>query len=70
MRFLTLLPAALLPALVAAGGGYSGSCINIDFSGTTLVANCHNNSGALVSNLLDMNRCLANNGGNIVWQTK
>jgi len=58
------------PSLVLAGGGFSGSCIDLDFSGTTLIANCYNDGGSLVSNLLNMNTCLTNSNGQLLWQAK
>jgi hypothetical protein len=60
--------AALLIASAIADGGYFESCINgllANEDGTVLNAACTNDNGRFVSSGLDLNNCLANDGGNL-----
>ncbi|KAG8726323.1 hypothetical protein FRC12_023498, partial [Ceratobasidium sp. 428] len=55
---------------VSAGGGFSGSCSNIYMDGNSrLVAHCGDGRGGSRDTSIDLNRCIANYGGNLACAT-
>ncbi|KAF8609767.1 Cyanovirin-N [Ceratobasidium sp. AG-I] len=51
---------------VSAGGGFSASCSNFYMQGNNvLTATCGNGSGGSKTTSIDLNRCIANYGGNL-----
>jgi len=57
---LTILPAI---ATVLADGGFAFSCPGFSLSGTTLVADCVQTNGAIDASAVNLNNCVANDGG-------
>jgi hypothetical protein len=56
---------------VNAAGGFSGSCSNYYMQGNNvLVATCGNGSGGTKTSSIDLNRCIANYGGNLACAAK
>lgn len=54
----------------AAAGGFSASCRNWYMAGYTLHANCGDGRGGRRDTSIDLNRCIANYGGNLACATK
>ncbi|KAG9127687.1 hypothetical protein FRC07_010760, partial [Ceratobasidium sp. 392] len=55
---------------VSAGGGFSGSCRSFYMQGNSeLKANCGDGHGGWRDTSIDLNRCIANYGGNLACAT-
>ncbi|KAG8780544.1 hypothetical protein FRC12_022874 [Ceratobasidium sp. 428] len=55
---------------VSAGGGFSSSCSSFYMSGNSaLTATCPDGKGGSKTTTLDLNKCIANYGGNLACAT-
>jgi len=70
MRFLKLLPSALLafaPELI--GASFASSCYNIAIDANYLLATCYTDSGSTYPQAIDLNACIGNDDGTLVWES-
>ncbi|KAG8721264.1 hypothetical protein FRC08_014625 [Ceratobasidium sp. 394] len=63
--FLISALAAISAKTVQAGGGFSASCSNWYMSGNTPYASCSDGRGGRRDTSIDLNKCIANYGGNL-----
>lgn len=67
----TIIAAILMGQALASTAGtlanFASTCKNIVGSGSILTANCGNGKGGYVQAELDLNNCVGNNNGKLVW---